>query len=114
MNFSTFSLTLLLMVCIYSTAVSQKSNANKFKNDLKDIDAIHSFCKGKSKKNFCSDENLKYMFQVIKDQIKETKAIEKEKMEAMRTQMKHKKLTNFLALNPKYKFMNELPAPRFF
>jgi len=114
MNFNTFSLTFLLMVCISSIAASQKSNAYKFKSDLKDIDAILNFCKGKSKKNFCSEENLRYMFQVIKDQIKETKAIEKEKMEAMRTQMKHKKLTNFFALNPKYKFMFELPTPRLF
>jgi hypothetical protein len=114
MNFRAFLLTLILMVCIYSTAASQKNNANKFKNDLKDIDAILSFCKGKSKKNFCSEDNLRYMFQVIKDQIKETKEIEKVKMEEMRTQMKHKKLTNFFALNPKYKFMFELPTPRFF
>ena len=85
--------------------------------EQKAIDSIANFCMGKSKTNFCSDVNLKYMIQALKIQNEEREKIQR-LIEAIKLQseakfLRNQKLRNFLFQNPKYKMVMEFDTPRF-
>ena len=89
------------------------------------INLINSFCLGKSKTNFCSEQNIKHLVQALKIQNEEKKKNERliemirleyeaEQLRYEAEQLRHEKLKNFIIQNPKYKMLMEFDAPRFY
>ena len=92
----------------------------EFKNVISDDrmresinDSLIKFCLGKSPINFCSKDNLDYMFKVV--EMKLDKEIRKtvEDLKKKQLEIKQQKLKIFLQNYPKYKFISELPISRF-
>ena len=116
--FQSISLIILILVIINSVSANDNENFDFMVEEKTKIYAITEFCSLKPKKDFCSKESLKYMFQVLKMQheknMKQVEQNNKMKMEILSAKLRQLKLKKFFEKNPKYKIMAEIPRSRHF
>ena len=85
------------------------------------LDAVKQFCLGKSSRNFCSNEQLKVNYEIIRKQqkIKEDERLKKIRLEKMveeerLKQMKIDQLNKLLMKNARSNYMRDFFAGRYF
>jgi hypothetical protein len=108
----------LVSICFIAIALS---NGEIKTADVNMLDAVKQFCHGKSSRNFCSTEQLKVSYEIIRqqDQIRHQERliqmkIEKQKEEERLKKIKLKQLNEFLKKNSHYSFLKDFTHGRIF
>ena len=107
---------LLFCICLLSLCKRETQSGNV---DM--LAAVKEFCRGKSSKNFCSNEQLKVSYEIIrKQQEKQAEEnqrkinIEKLIEEERQKQMKLEKLNKYLMVNGGSRYLKDFFTGRYF
>jgi len=116
MKINKYLVVILISISISIIVANEiKNEVSTVKNDMSIGDLLIKFCSGKSD-NFCSKENLQYMFKVLKMEqiVRKFEELVKHKLEIVVAKSKQQKLNKLFEKHPKYKFIGELIPSRFY
>ena len=108
----------LISLCFTTLALS---NGEINTGGLDMLDAVRQFCQGKSSRNFCSTEQLKVSYEIIRkqEQTRQQERLNQMKMEKLKEEerlkkIKLKQLNDFLKKNSHYSFLKDFTHGRIF